>query len=330
MGNSTTKLRGTISDDFIDALKASAFHQFYKDHKNELILCLRCNEIHVYYACDRIAKIEFAAKTLSFKMNEYYFTGVSNSNEKSYKAEEIIANYDTIKANSDKKATAEKKAQQQLFINNNANPNSNWFCVDVEYAKAYANQTEKDADKEDGHGRVDIVAISKKPPHTIACFELKYGKVAFGGKSGLKAHIAYFYKFKSKGYCKAQLKIEVAKIINALCRLGEPIPKELCGIEASSISDEPKFFLAVLNNNAEKQNATTPLQTCCGYLFSSANPKYAKHKSKRQAKVPIEKMSYGDITEAANTNLSVEFLFSAEKLPITISDIIDDEKWVRL
>jgi len=284
------KLRGDKCDDLVTALKASEFYRFYKQHKHELILCVRHNEIHIYYACDRIAKIKCVNNKLTFKINEYYMKGKGYDNEKLYTESDIIKNYDNIKKNSERKNKREKQAQQQLFINNNSNPKSNWFCVDVEYVKAYASQTDKD-DDEGGCGRFDIIAISKSKP-TIACYELKYGKVAFGGNSGLKKHIDDFSTFKLKGYCKSQLNIEVAKIINVLQKLGEPIPNELQNITSDDIQAEPKFFFAVLD-------------------------------CKARTKKYIETTPYGE--------LAVQFLFSADKLPrIEIKDIIDDKKWVAL
>jgi len=77
------------------------------------------------------------------------------------------------------------------------NRNSNWFCIDVEYVKAFQNKKEKD--KADFNGRFDIIAISKKKPHKIALIELKkYGNRTIGGNSGIYKHVEDFAKFYEK------------------------------------------------------------------------------------------------------------------------------------
>jgi len=173
-----------IEADFAEEFKNSVLYDLYKKHKNELFLGVRHNYLNLYYNCDSIAKIEYKNKSITCEIDKYYIDGnhYKEYKEKRYKIEpyEIYNNYKIIKKHSDAQKGKEKKAQSKLVILNNENKSSNWFCIDIEYEKS------------DFRGRFDIIAVSKESPHRTVLIELKYGRGAIGGSSGIYEHIKNF------------------------------------------------------------------------------------------------------------------------------------------
>lgn len=145
--------------------------------------------------------------------------------------------------------------------------------------------------------------------------ELKYGSGAIGGKSGIYKHVEDYIKFCEKGYFEQQLKQEIVEIIKSQKELGISVPVEL-PIEFDVLT--PEFYFITLNNNAEKENASTPMQTMAGYLFNDKRWSCKKLTTKDS----VEKM-FGDITRKDNKFFAT-FLFSKATLEnIGITDIID-------
>ncbi len=197
----TEKITRGISKDFADEFIKSDLYRFYTENKHELIIGVRNNYLNLYYNCDSIAKIKYTKGSIVCEIDKYYLDGKhydSKGKEKHYviSQNKIIKQYNDIKINSNAKATQEKEAQAKLVILNNENSNSNWYCLDVEYVKAFNNQYEKE--KANFNGRFDIIAISKNKPHRVALIELKYGNKAIGGTSGIYKHIDDFIKFIDK------------------------------------------------------------------------------------------------------------------------------------
>lgn len=152
----------------------------------------------------------------------------------------------------------EKACQQWIINNNNSNPKSNWYYVDMEYIY------KEDGQKSDHpFGRADIIAISKKPDKngvfSVAFVELKVGTGAYGisikvpdsikdkekrseyreqvknylGESlwreevigvklgsGLASHVVDFMHFFSDDKATAQLRKEIVGIINVHKQFG--------------------------------------------------------------------------------------------------------------
>lgn len=314
------KITRGISKDFAEAFKQSELYKLYKEHKDELFIGVRNNYLNLYYNCDRIAKIEYKKRDekIDCEIDKYYLDGNhynSKDKEKRYKIEEkeICKQYEVIKKYSNDKATPEKKAQSKLVLLNNENLDSNWFCIDIEYVKSFNNRAEKK--EADFNSRFDIIALSKMKPHKIALIELKYGSGAIGGKSGIYKHIEDFTKFCEKGYFEGQLKQEIIEIVKSQKELGIAVPFE--SPEESDILT-PEFYFITLDNNAEKENASTPKQTMAGYLFNDKRWGCKKLSTKDS----VEKM-FGDITKKDNKFFAT-FLFSIATLEnIGITDIID-------
>lgn len=321
------KITRGITEEFANAFKQSALNKLYREHKDELFIGVRNNYLNLYYNCDSIAKIEYkkieGEYCIVCVIDKYYLDGNHyNSKDKEkrkpFKPEEIVKYYDAIKKNSNKKVSPEKKAQSKLVLLNNNNPDSNWFCIDVEYVKSFNNIIERN---EAGfNARFDIIALSRMKPHKVALIELKYGSGAIGGKSGISKHVDDFSKFCEKGYFEKQLKQEIIEIVKSQKELGIAVPVDFP--ERLELLT-PEFYFITLDNNARKENASTPKQTMAGYLF-----KKKKWGCKRLSTNPVEKNS-GDITKKDN-KLFVTFLLSKKTLEnIDITDIIDgtyDEK----
>jgi len=318
----TTKKKITrgISKDFAKAFKQSELYELYGKHKDELFIGVRNNYLNLYYNCDSIAKIEYKKRDRKIvcEIDKYYLDGNHyNSKEKvkRYKIEqsEICKQYKVIKKHSNAKVTPEKKAQSKLALLNNNNKESNWFCIDVEYIKQFSSKQEKK--EADFNGRFDIIALSKTKPHKVALIELKYGNGAIGGKSGIFKHVVDFNKFCDKGFFESHLKQEIIEIVKSQKELGISVP-----IESPEEFDKltPVFYFIILDNNAEKENASTPKQTMAGYLF-----KKKRWECKRLSTKDTVESKFGDITRKDN-KFYVTFLFSKATLDnIEITDIID-------
>ncbi|GAB1431635.1 hypothetical protein MASR2M29_02600 [Spirochaetota bacterium] len=314
------KITRGITKDFAEAFKKSDLYKLWEEHKDELFIGVRNDYLNLYYNCDSIAKIVYKKQDekIECEIDKYYIDGnhyKSKDKEKRYIIEqkEICEQYEVIKKHSNNKATLEKKAQSKLVLLNNENLESNWFCIDVEYVKSFNNLTEKK--EADFNGRFDIIALSKMKPHKLALIELKYGRGSIGGSSGIYKHVEDFSKFCEKGYFEEHLKQEIIEIVKSQKDLGIRVPFETP--EEHDILT-PDFYFITLDNNAEKENASTPKQTMAGYLFND----YRWGCKKLTTKDSVEKM-FGDITKK-NNKFFATFLFSKTALEnIIITDIID-------
>ena len=297
-----------IDQNFATKFKSSEFYkEIYLKHKDEIIIGVRNGYINLYYNCDSVSKIPCNSHSLKGEISTYYTDNVSRK-RKNMIDSEMVACYDYIKKQSNKRSTFEKKAQARLFIENNSNPDSEWYCIDVEYAKTGQ------------HGRFDIIAISKESPHKVALIELKYGKHALGGDSGIRAHIKDFYKFFTEADSFKNLKSELVSIIERLGELGVDLPLSLQKLREENIAPNPLFHIIVLNNNGESEKDSTPKQTISGYLFND------KRWECKKISTLIKKE--GDYFELINNDKSfpLTLLFSKSTLPnLGISDILSDK-----
>lgn len=313
------KITRGISAEFADAFKKSELFDFFNENQSELFLGVRNEYLNIYYGCDSIAKVEFKKqkKQIVCEIAGYYLNVKSLNKEDKNKRlkvlpEAIMEKYGLIKTNSYKRNTDGKKAQSRLVILNNANPKSNWFCIDVEYIKQFHNQKEKNI--AGFNARFDIIAISKSKPHRVALVELKYGNKAIGGESGIYKHVSDFSKFTEKGYFEGHLKREIIEIVRSQKALGMRVPFEIPIPE--DIAD-PEFFFITLNNNANGK-ASSPRQTMAAYLFKNKT-----WDCKRLTTGKCVETDFGDITLKSN-KFHATFLFSKEDLnSLSIDDIID-------
>lgn len=296
---------------FVEKFKESCLYKdLYLQHRNELFIAIRNEYINIYYNNINIAKVSYTqGSMIRCEINEYYFTGISNSPTLTLCSEDeirekIIGCYNTIKVNSDKKSNKEKKSQSALFIKNNRNVESEWYCTDVEW------QNPKDKEHPDYNARFDIVAISKKTPYRIAIIELKYGRESVSGDSGIMKHVSDFYKFVKYRYYE-RFKLETKAILRNLRELDPDFPDELRQIRTDDIAHLPLFYFIVLDNN-KYGNQCTPKQTVGGYLFNDAN----RWDSPRVSCKTVESV-FGDVTDPNNGKIYIKFLFS----PKTLEDL---------
>lgn len=298
----------SIDKDFADSFKGSRFYKdIYDKHKDEVIIGVRDGFINLYLNCDSIAKID-VSNPKECEIDPYY----TNDNKRKLTEDEIVQYYDIIKANSIKRCKYEKQSQQRLYIDNNNNKSSEWFCIDVEYTKSLKGKIKAE------DWRFDVIAISKKKPFRVALIELKYGFAAIGGTSGIRKHVEDFYKFyRDKKF--EILKPELVSIVEKLDMLGVDVPSSLKGIKNEDVATEPEFYFVVLNNNPRGgRSNNTPKQTTSGYLF-----KDNKWDCKKISKSVKEKGDYYVLIENDNSFKPV-FLFSKAQLPdLQIHDILD-------
>jgi hypothetical protein len=314
------KITRGISKEFAEKFKKCELYELYQKHRDEIFIGVRNNYLNLYYNCDSIAKVEYNQGKITCGIDKYYIDGkhyTGRGKRKIIAPSEIFNNYKVIKVNSNKKATDEKKSQSKLVLLNNNNNDSKWHCFDVEWVKAFENQQQKDDAK--FYGRFDIMAISKKKPHKVALIELKYESGAIGGKSGICKHIDDFKKYQDKSYYDKQ---EVKEIIEIQKMLGVNIPDELKDLQIEYIGGY-KFYVITLNNNAERENGSTPKQTMAGYLFNDYRWNCKKISNK------TVQTSFGDVTDI-NNSIHVNFLFSTQTLDnLSINDILEHDDYER-
>lgn len=299
MGKDSFRGEG-IDQTFAEQFKNSRFYKdIYDKHRDEIILGVRNGYINLYYNCDSIAKIEVKKPTQC--LISKYYTG----DKEKLSEDEIVVLFERIKKQSDKREKKEKQAQQQLFLNNNCNPHSEWFCIDVEYTKPHQNW------------RFDIIAISKDAPFRIALIELKYGIGALQGKSGIRKHVRDYYAFfKNKSF--KELIPELVSIINAQSLLGVNVPPSLMSVKCDDIAKKPEFYFVTLDNNAILPSENTPKQTMSGQLFRDK-----RWGCKRLSSLINRDGEYFDLIEH-NHSFKPVFLFSKARLPeLQIDDILD-------
>ena len=303
--------RGTaITKAFCEAFKSTKFYtEIYQKHKNEIIIGIRNGYINLYYNCDSIAKIRVGQPSKA-QLEPYY----TDKKTRSLSDEEYVSFYNSIKEKSDRKDKKEKQAQERLFIDNNSNPSSAWFCIDVEFTKSLRGKnTAKD-------WRFDIIAISKVAPFRVALIELKYDKVAIRGKSGVRTHVRDFYTFHKENRYE-NLKDEIVSIVKSLQRIGVDVPYNFAEISTNKFAIYPEFYFIMINNNA-KAGASTPEQTMSGQLFKDKG-----WNCKKISKPVIEEGDYFTLTEN-DKDFKPIFLFSSATLPnINIQDILDFDNY---
>lgn len=311
-----------IPAEFAKQFRESKFYtEVYQKHLDEVIIGVRDGYVNLYYNCDSIAKISALSRTLTAEISSYY---VGKDKGKTYhlSADELAERYDEIKAKSDShpKDKSEKQAQERLFIDNNSNPESEWFCIDVEYTKAFKGKSAPES------WRFDIIAITKEAPHKVALIELKYGSKAIGGNCGIQKHIRDYADFHRDGSFHI-LKPEIVSIVKGLALLGVDVPASLRDIEEDKIDEAPEYCFITLNNNPSGRNGSTPEQTMGGYLFAKDGDSHPW--GSKRVSDSVAKNGYCKAT-AGLTDFKPRFLFSTAQLPdLNIPAILDERYYTK-
>ncbi len=302
-----------LTEDFAKKFRESKYYtDIYLPNKDKIIIGIRDGYINLYYNCDSLAKINIEHNPrMKATINEYYL-GKSSVN-----ANELAKDFTIAMNNSDKRHKEEKQAQSALYINNNQNLDSNWFCIDVEYTKSFAAKNGMEG------WRFDLIAVSKQLPIKVALIELKYGNKAIGGKSGIRTHVEDFYNFTQPNEDGRKpydiLLPEICSIIQGLKLLGVNVPKQIAEAKIGDFAEAPQFYFITLNNNPIKDGASTPKQTMSGYLFEDN-----RWMCNRVSNLIKKQGDYFDLIHHDESFQPI-FLFGKQTLPnIGIRDILDE------
>lgn len=332
---SKTIYRG-VSAMLIDAFKHSPVYALYLQHSDELLIGVRNNYLNIYYRLNNIAEVRLADHGISCGIHPYFLRRDGKSNEVLTGSEielYITDRYEAIKylVENKKNATMEKVAQQMLVMQNNASPLSKWFCVDVEWARSFNNQEEKDSCMA---SRMDIIAISKEAPHRVAVIELKYGSKSVSGSAGVLKHIEDFKTLKDgsthngrridyyDGMCS-----DICNILKAYDALGIALPETLRNLRREEFASKPEFYVLTLDNNAAFLGATTPKQTMAAYLFSPYSHHYQAWGCRQPARDNVQDKLGINVLDASS-ELPVTFIFSSQTVSnLWVNDILEDDSY---
>ncbi len=334
--NSKT-LNREVSTSLIDAFKQSTLFAFYKKHQDELLIGVRNNYLNIYYRLNNIAEIRLVGDGfISCGIHPYFLRRSGNSNVTLTGTSIetlIIDRYEAIKnlVENKKNTTSEKVAQQMLVMQNNANPLSKWYCVDVEWARSFNSQEEKDSCMS---ARMDIIAISKEAPHRVAVIELKYGSKSISGNAGILKHIQDFMTLKEgsihdgrridyyDGMCQ-----DICNIIEAYNALDISVPDTLENLRKEMFAPSPEFYVLTLDNNAVTLGAITPKHTMAAYLFSPYSHHYRKWGCRQTAKENVQEKLGINVLDASSP-LPVTFIFSKQTITnLQVDDILEDDSY---
>ena len=330
------KLMRGLDEEHLEKLKNSKWLSFYKKHKEELFLGIRNNYINLYYKGMNIAKVQgrFNKAYISARFIYKDFNGENKYQSITY--EDFEQKYETVikpevEKHIKKNKLWEKETQQALILKNNKNCNnnrSNWICIDMEYIKQRKNS---DSNGKNSFGRFDIIAVNKKS-YKVALIELKVGKNAIGGESGLLKHARdwkedYIDKdlfnndIEEGNNC---LKQEIINIINNKAFLEDDYPIKECS-EKNFNCIKPAFYFLICSGDMTIDNLKNEVRK---YLWSEEKCKNYNIK-KVSDKYNVEKNLY-DITKKGEGKLYCEFLFiEGLRDKVQITDIIDDENYDR-
>lgn len=308
-------LRG-IDETLIEQFGAPPLGDLIKKDK-DLLACIRDNAIGIYHLADKVAMVRNRKGELVCKVNDFYMSGKHTKKEHSYKAGEICTKIKYIKANSLSRGTPEKKAQHTLVSKNNSNPDSEWFCVDIEYRQSKKVQENID---QKFNGRFDIIAVSKTTPHRIAVIELKYNSSAIDGSSGIVRHIKDFKIFSQNPICLKNLCTEIICQLHNLHQIGVNVPERLLKT-SFDFSEKIEFYVITLWDDKSKQN---PKEKMGRYLFNDLRKNWVGETSACLSTKNV--MAETGIDVENNPPFDIKFLFKKVQSPtdFQIDDILQE------
>lgn len=324
------KLMRGLDKKYLERFSNSKWYEFYKKHERELFLGIRNNYVNIYYKGMSIAKIQGTFNN-AIIADRYRYKDYKYENEyKSISYNDFVKIYEeTIKQevirHIKKDNLWEKETQQILILRNNENckkNKSNWVCIDMEYIKQRQN---KDDNKGNSFGRFDIIAVNKEN-YKVALIELKVGKGAIGGESGLLKHAKDWQEFKERnlfsGDCNSGnncLKKEIVNIINNKFYLDKNYPIKGC-TEKDFENIEPSFYFLICSENMTINQIKNEVRK---YLWSEEKVK--KYNIKKVSdKYNVEKNLGYDISKQGAGPLYCEFLFTeGYREDVNIVDIIE-------
>lgn len=309
-------LRG-INEKLAKKFKESSLCTLVKEDK-DLLACIRNNAIGIYHLADKVAMVHCNREgELVCDVNDFYVSGKHTGKEHQYKAGVLCTKIRDIKANSLSRSTPEKNAQHTLVSNNNSNPDSEWFCTDIEYRQS---EKVQEFTCQKFKGRFDIIAVSKKAPHRIAVIELKYNSSAIAGTAGIVKHIMDFKTFSQKTECLENLCSEIVCQLHNLHQIGVNVPERLLKT-SYNFSGKIEFYVITLWDNKSTHN---PKETMGRYLFNDLRKKWVEENSTCVSKKNAMKETGIDVEN--NPPFDIKFLFKKVQSPtdFNIDDILQD------
>lgn len=329
------KLMRGLDEKQLNEFKDSKWFEFYKRHQDELFLGIRNNYVNIYYKGMNIAKLQvsFNEATISNRYMYKNFKGKSEYQTISF--DEFKEKYKSVikpevEKHIEKNQLWEKETQQALILKNNMNcknNKSNWVCIDMEYIKQRKNNEVYGGKT---FGRFDIIAVNKNN-FKVALIELKVGKNAIGGKSGILKHAQDWENLKKQQLFSKDidnghncLKQEIINIINNKIFLEEDYPIKQCS-EENFKNIEPSFYFLICSGDMTINEIKNEVRK---YLWSEE--KCSKYNIKKVSTNNVEKVMKYDISKKGAGELYCEFLFAeGQKENVNINDIIDDKNYDR-
>jgi hypothetical protein len=177
------KYRGKNTSDILHIFTTRNFVKTTVLPDKALFWGIRNSSINLYYCGMSIGKIEKPRKKhdrLVVTVASEYL-GYGKGRREQLKLSDWENEYSKIKnrvkAYQWSNTKYEKIIQQIIASDSNRNPDSTWFCFDMEYNDPRLNRSDR------SFGRFDIVALSRKPStngkHKLLLIELKYGTHAY-------------------------------------------------------------------------------------------------------------------------------------------------------
>ncbi len=332
---SVKSLNRGVTASLIDAFKHSPVYMLYSQHPDELLIGVRNNYLNVYYLLNNIAEVRLVGDDkISCGIHPYFLRATGTRNEILTGSDievKITDRYEAIKqlVENKKHQTLEKVAQQLLVLQNNASPCSKWFCVDVEWARSFKDQEEKNSCMS---SRMDIIAISKEVPHRVAVIELKYGSKSYDGNAGVIKHIQDFKTLKEGSIHDGNridyydgLCTDICNILAAYDALDIQLPDTFKKISREQFAPWPEFYMMTLDNNAPT-GGLLPKQAMASYLFSPSSSEYQAWDG-RLTRPNVQDLSGINVLDASS-QLPVTFVFSKQTITnLHVDDILEDESY---
>lgn len=260
-----------------------------KDH----FMGIRNDYFNIYYRGLSLGKFYLANKQWKVEVSKKYLDKSNqdtNNSTRKLMLSEYLKYYKTgqLHKKIEEYIKSERVCQQRIINNNNADPKSNYFCVDMEYVMQRENS------QENNYGRFDIIAVAKKPnkkgEHEVSLMELKLGTGAMGGVSkkfredytgghwsrleeyeyslgsGFLGHVANYIRYLQEPKRYNKLKTEIIDIINHFKGLG--LMNEHCfeGLTAKKLAMQPEIIFLTYTGNEKKEEV---IETAKRYLFKN-------------------------------------------------------------
>ena len=291
MGNTKKLQRGLNADLFKKLQGNDELIKLIKEKDH--FIGIRNDYFNVYYKGLSLGKFYLANKQWKVEVSKKYLDK-SNEDTKNSTQKLMLSEYlkyyktEQLHKKIEEYTKSERVCQQRIINNNNANPKSNYYCIDMEYVMQRKDSQEKN------YGRFDIIAIAKEPneqgKYGVSLIELKLGTGAMGGVSkkfredykgecwsksdeyeyslgsGFLGHVANYIRYLQEPNRYNKLKTEIVDIINHFKGLGLIDEYYFEGLTAEKLAIQPEIIFLTYTGNEKKQEV---IETAKRYLFNN-------------------------------------------------------------